>query len=500
MMHFSITLLISELICLISLSRHVLSTPSVPDSFTFLVEGEPIQYTSATKINRVALEVAIPFSRKDSQAILEEYNKLLNIWNTLPAFNEATVDDPLAIKYLTLAAIPVKQILALSLLIDKVYNFKDATATRKPESECKYTHTEVALSDMTTQVANVKTSFGHIGTTWTLESIKIDPTKDLILRTAMLSLSAATDVLTESFNELFSVVDTLSSSKMPEAARGMYHTAPCIGVLMEEKIVVLDCFPSPTGFMCDLEIQAPLKVVDITELYPVYFNGIRLVGHTIYDRFISVTGTHEIKLLRCDHYSFNEEDLPSCHTDDLEDDCERALQKNSIEDVIKHCKFLEETPPSYRQTKTDAFLIQGSDLFISHEVKGAYIPLTVPEPPIIILSPNALKIRKDLEEWILTPSDTTVALLIVSSLLTPDQIDTLSNKYFYQNLFDSFDSEDYMRNSLLILQIILYPFALAGLALGVIARKRLFNMVIKGKGKPTAYASNKMAMQTLLKK
>lgn len=468
--------------------------------FTFLIEGEQLQYAGITKVDRVTLEILIPFSRSDTQKVLEIYNKLLTRWNNLPAFNEATTDNSLTIAYLSLAAIPVKQILALSHTISQVYNFKDTASLRTPDALCKYTHTEVALSDMKTQAANVQTSFSHIDKLWSLETVQADPTKDLILRTAMLTLAEASGILTKSFNELFSVVDTLASNKMPEAVRGMYHTAPCIGILFEEKITVLDCFPSITGYICDLEIQSPVKVLDVLELFPVHYNDIRLVGKTDDERFISVLGTHDIKSLKCDHYVFNQEDLPSCFLNDLNDLCQKALKKNNIDNIINHCRFISEEPFLYRQTKSNSFLIQGQDVLISQLINGEYTPLTVPDTPLLILSPNTLKIMTHQQEWILTPADTSVVLTVKNSLLSLDQIQDLESKYYFQHLLETMDSEDYVRHSLLILQIILYPLAIVGLILGVYVRKHLLSVLARGKTKPTAYASNKIAMQTLLKK
>ena len=245
----------------------------VGTSFHFLVEGEKLQYTSRSKTDRVTLNILIPFDATLGRAIIGEYDSFINTWTNFPAFADKT--DTAVKHYLALSSASVENILKINDLIPRVLRFKDKNSERQAESTCSYNHETLELTSIQLKQANIKQTFAQLSNTWTMSTILADPVQDLALRTSMIALAEATEELADSLSEVLSTMDTLSSNVFPEAARGHYHSAPCIGILNEESITILDCFGSKIGFTCDLEISTPLIITEGTEFLPVHYSDIR---------------------------------------------------------------------------------------------------------------------------------------------------------------------------------------------------------------------------------
>jgi hypothetical protein len=468
------------------------------DRFHFLVEGEILKYTSKSKIDRVTLEIVIPFDSSEAKSLVEEYDAYLKSWDSFPAFADKT--DITVKNYIALAGAAIENVLKINDLTPRILRFKDKNSKRIAESTCSYSHNTLNVDSIQLQRANIKHNFAQISRTWTLSTILANPEQELALRTFMLHLAETTESLADGLSEVLSTMDSLASNVFPEAARGHYHSAPCIGMLNEEKIIVLDCFNAKTGYICDLEISTPLVIIEGRELLPVHYDNIRLRGDTAEQKFITLSGHSNIQILSCDLYAFNLEDIPACSTFDLKEECEKALQANDIYEIISQCKFTEEIPHPIVQANKGSFLIQGnSELVVSQQVNTEYIPLPSSSPPLVVFSPNTLKITVRDQEWVMSSISKVTALKIVKSLLSQKDIQSLVSKYYYQELWDDMDGEDYVRNLLVVLQVILYPVAILGLAIGIKARKQLFKRVLSINKKPKNYQSNKQAMKSLLK-
>ena len=241
-------------------------------NFHFLVEGERLQFTSRSKQDRVTLNIPIPLNGTLGKDIIEEYDSYITKWTNFPAF--AKTADATVKNYLALSSASVENILKINDLIPRVLRFKEKNSERLAESACSYSHNTLEISSIQLKQANIKHTFAQISTDWTMATILANPVQDLALRTCMIALAEATEELADALSEVLSTMDTLSSNVFPVAARGHYHSAPCIGILNEESIIVLDCFGSKTGFICDLEISTPLVITEGMEYFPVHYENI----------------------------------------------------------------------------------------------------------------------------------------------------------------------------------------------------------------------------------
>jgi hypothetical protein len=494
----------------ITLLIRIRSEPDTAKGFAFLVEGERLQYGTAEKIIRATFEVEIPFTRREANAIMENYDKLIRKWTQSNTYSTpstaATTRSPTTIppspaettrlSYLRLLSVAVIQSLQISSLIMKVYDFKDESKTYTGSSSCKYKHSVVLLGEMKTQHENVQFAFGKINSEWTLTEISTDPEKDLVTRTAILTLTTAMEALIENFNELLGLLDALSSNTIPSQLKGHYHRIDCIGTPFEEKLTVLDCTKAKTGYVCDMEITVPTQIRDVANLYPVHYSNIRVRGSTIHDRFVLDSKTKSLHTIVCDHYEFNTEDLPMCHSSDLDESCGKALMSNDIEDTIASCPLVKHTPPAYGQTKDKGYLIQGTDLYLSKMIGDDYSRINF-ESPAIVFSPVNLKVHTEEAEFILTATmPNTSEYSEIKSLLTKDQVEQLESKESSQRFWESFDFEDHMENMILGMQIVVYPLTFLGIGLGIASRMRLTNVMGSLSNKKlTAYANNKRMLK-----
>jgi hypothetical protein len=466
------------------------------NTFTFLVEGEKLQYTTKSKVDRVTYDIAIPFTLAEIKSIVVDYDGFIKSWANFPAF--ADQESESVLQYMSLSSDATRNILEINTLITEVMHFKTPPSARKAESDCIYSHEKLSMTYIQAQYLNVKNAFDKLDKTWTLATIKATVSQELMLRTVMLTLTDATGDLKEGLSEVLSTMDTLASNIFPPVARGRYHSASCIGLLFEEAVTVLDCFSSTVGYTCNLEIRTPLTIMEGTEYFPVHYADIRLRGEKADQRFIKITGHPTYQILSCDAYLFNSENIPACSVLPLMEECEKALQINDIAQSIKHCKFVKEIPHPVVQASKGTFLIQGNDIQVSQQQKNEYIPIPVTVTPLVILSPTTLKITQRDQEYIMSSITKTAALTIYKSALSQKDIQSLESQYYYQVLLDDMDSEDHMRHTILLLQLILYPLALAGLALGVKARKQFMKKVLEKNEKHKKYKSNKLIMKNFL--
>ena len=89
---------------------------------------------------------------------------------------------------------------------------------------------------------------------------------------------------------------------------------------------------------------------------------------------------------------------------------------------------------------------------------------------------------------------------VITSKLSTQLLDTLKSKYYWQTFLEDFDTEDLTRYVILLLQVILYPIALSGIALGLRARRNMLaRLAGQGKSNKHIYKANKMALKRMNK-
>ena len=165
------------------------------------------------------------------------------------------------------------------------------------------------------------------------------------------------------------------------------------------------------------------------------------MGHDNRQIFIKKQADVNYKLLECDSYEFHGDLLPSCEIIPIKRECNDALIKNDILDIISWCNFTECRPELFTRTMLGGALFQGHKINILEEREGSFHPLTATSP-VIVYSSNTLKVTDGIEEIIVKPILTGTATQIVKSKLTQKQIDRLVSLLYWKNFFQNLKEED----------------------------------------------------------
>ena len=467
------------------------------DYLEFLVEGETIEFTQKTRTDRLTIITVIDIDAISGREQITAIDGILKNWNNYPAFNEQTPD--IGITYLSLTEKAVEDLIRTASLLDRVVLFKDKTNIRNATYPCTYKHDVLLLQEMQSQVNNLKTTLKKLDTSWTATEISTDISKDTALRHFATMLTETVENWLQSMNELLSTLDTLASNKIPEEVQGHYQEAPCIGNLFEESITVLDCYGTHVGYLCDIEITVPLAFKRMNVMLPVHYQDIRLRGQTVDQYFVKDISGKEIQLLTCNHYDFNKENIPFCELQDLEKNCNRAIVARDNTDIIHQCNFTKHQPTLAVRTFEGGILTQGTNVITKTQNTSDYTVLTK-DSPVVVFSPVSIIVQKDTEELVFAPMDSQIKTKVITSKLTSKMISSLKSKYYWQTFMEDFDTEDLTRYVILLLQVILYPIALSGIALGLRARRNMLTKLVgQGKSNKHIYRANKMALKRLNK-
>ena len=479
---------------LITYLIYLVSQVCSDDTFSFLVEGEEVEFTQRTKTDRLTIIVSIDIDAVSGRFQFKAIDTLLLAWGNYPAFNQT---PDIGFEYLGLVEKAVDDILRAAALLDRIVLFKDVSITREATYACTYTHDMILLEEMKTQVKNLQNNFAKLDTAWTAASIVADLNKDTALRQYATLLGETLENWLDSLNAMLGVLDTLASNKIPEEVQGHYQSAPCVGNYFEESITILDCYGTKVGYLCDVEITVPMSFKKLTHMIPVHYEGIRIRGDTLEQLFVKEIDSNIIQLMECNQYGFNTENIPNCELHTLDKDCRNALLAKDDEDTIHKCNFTQHDPPLAVRTFTGGLLVQGPDT-VTSILNGTDYKVLTGITPVIIYSPSSISVKHGSEEMVFSAIDKQVSIQVVKSRLTQKLVDTLESKLYWQILQESTDIEDITRYIILILQIVLYPIALAGIGLGLRARRQLLSKVLRqGKSNKQIYKANSMAMKRL---
>ena len=117
----------------------------------------------------------------------------------------------------------------------------------------------------------------------------------------------------------------------------------------------------------------------------------------------------------------------------------------------------------------------------------AHGEIPVPQlPPIVVYSPDTITVKLNEEDIVFPPAIQVEQLIIVESKLTKEDIMYLHSTYSWDQMWQHFRIEDYIRYILVLLQLIIFPIAITGFYFTLKQRKMLHKMrkkKIKGEKK-----------------
>jgi hypothetical protein len=303
---------------------------------------------------------------------------------------------------------------------------------------------------------NVKNRFKAIDANWTPEHIKTDVTAQTILFEFCSYYNDFSIVYEKIGEEMITAMEELSDGIYPEALFGELVRDCDYSINGDgERYHVLKCAKTNKGYRCQIEIVQSINLRNYTRAYAVHYDEISLRGYLDTDVFVKTPDVQELKYLECSNeYSG---DYAVCMEKEVPEPCKSMLSKDDIRGVISNCNFTMEKPPVGIAIPNGGILIQGEKLAISNGENSIS-----QKPPIVIYSPEVLTIKSEEEDYVFPPAIHIEELIVIESKLSKDDIQALHDSYHWEKIWEHLEVDDYIRYTLILLQLILFPIALSG--------------------------------------
>jgi hypothetical protein len=169
-------------------------------------------------------------------------------------------------------------------------------------------------------------------------------------------------------------------------------------------------------------------------------------------------------------------DFPSCSTIEIPTDCKQNLNTDSIDAAIKNCNFTFNEPETVTSLNYGGVLVQGYGVSLMSGQTN--IPKA---PPLVLYSPETITIIDRDETYLYPPAVEIDTLIVAESKLTPQQIVALLNRVYWKSFWAGFSAGDYIRYTLILIQLILFPIATVSLVYTLLQRRTLNKMRAKKK-------------------
>jgi len=446
--------------------------PGEESSFDFLVLGPEVDIAAKILNERASLIVKIDLTIVETTRQLAIIETLYSEWIKWPPIKS---DTELSALYFGLTSESAQNFIKITAHLNKLVEFVSENSQPITTSNCKVQYQPLSLAMITQDTANIKELFDSIAKSWTSAEIKDDLTKGNLIKHFCVTLTETMENWQDNLQEMISVLDTLGSGIFPQLLMGNYQEAKCLENTLGEKVKVLGCHKTPNAYICEIEVESPVETVSMNILFAVHYKGYHLRGEEKLQQFAVVKSNVEPKILDCDNYDFFEGDPPACKIKPVEKTCLKALLASNVKDSIKNCNFTKGTPITGQRTFSGGILVQGSEVQ-TKVLDQRSERLMTQDTPIIIFSSNII-ILENGEKFEYEPiQNITLGTRIVRSRVTPDDIESLENKYFWENFSENFAIDDGLRYLLLTLQAISYPIIIIGILIGMKLRKRVANI------------------------
>jgi hypothetical protein len=265
------------------------------------------------------------------------------------------------------------------------------------------------------------------------------------------------DIFAQTLHQTLSLIDNLASAVFPQAAMGMYQQAICIGPLIGESLKVRNCTGFKYAFICRIEISIPQKVKSVVELIPVRYQNIALTGENHQQRFILNANSPYISLLECSPQVVTPSQTALCTVKNLASDCEEAIRYNDVFKSFSSCNFSRNTnyPPAIL-LPNGAILVHGQGATID---LGSNADTVATSLPVIISTSREVVVRSKGENYVFSPSSTSMTESTTVSALSQASIDYLETLMTWKEFWEQFQVMDYVNLALLGVQTLLLPVA-----------------------------------------
>jgi hypothetical protein len=264
-------------------------------------------------------------------------------------------------------------------------------------------------------------------------------------------------------------LESLSGKHFPEALISELEALSCVTPSMYEKVNVRSCSSSITFYLCDLELTLPTATMMIRAFHKISYMGGQIKDPSPTSTWVGKIGTEKLYELECED-AMEQLTAPLCLVNELTTECSMALVSGNIDNALGSCRFTIHSPEPAHDLLTDGGVLINDPRYTIVEggkIVYAEIPLVIYTSDTIVLTLN--------EEFTYVPQSAQAKSQVVHSRLSGIQKTLVVTKAFFHDLVDTFNFFKYADATLLALQAIFGPMAVAAMAIACKNRR--------GKGK-----------------
>jgi hypothetical protein len=441
-------------------------------TFTFLVEGENLQYGNQLRMSLFDLIVEIPYTPELARKMRQDVEEVLKSWRTYPPFADAS----LLSNYLTLTQKGIRNLISGSQKQSQLFEYLKNSVNHSEVNlhPCKLTLPGLTLLEMETLVYNIKRGWEKISASWTAESIRATESQDSVIRLFAEILDSELALFEESISKTLSYIDALASGLFPESLMGIYQLETCIGPMIHEEVIVKNCQGYNHSFVCRIEVHKPEALETAVHLIPVHYWGIKVVGDDPGQLFVKTPIDNLYKLLNCDPSTTPHQDLPICSLHELHAPCEESLRLQDVYRSISECNFLQHSDYEYGiLIKDGALLVQGPGIKVK-AISGNEAKFLTSTTPVKILSKKEIQVETQGEVYIFPGMTGDIVESVQISALDQPAIAALVSKVYWHKYWKSLDLDDMINWVLIMVQVLFIPLTI-GSFVGIERLKKLRN-------------------------
>jgi hypothetical protein len=384
-------------------------------------------------------------------------NILVTSFPKLPFFTDATIKK----EFRDLCIIGETQFHQFHTLISESMSYKSETVPDEPVNVCTETPLAITGEEIDNEYNRISSRFNLIKDTWTVDEIKNSPDKQSILFEYCSYFNDFSTVYSQRAVSIITALEQLSDGHFPEVLFGNL-VRNCSTTINGngETFEVESCAGNNKGFRCQIIVRQAINLKEYESLVPIHYQGVRITGEKDKNLLARTLDLKEYKYLDCEE---DYTDFLVCNEITIPDTCKKSIDTDDTASITKNCNFTKGMPPIITPIPNGGILIQGDEtiIVISGETK------ITNKLPIIVYTPEILKIEAYNEEYYVTPSITVPKLIIVESKLTEDEINALITTENWNNLLSEAEIENYIDIALIILQILLIPMIIIGFYLTI---------------------------------
>jgi len=298
-----------------------------------------------------------------------------------------------------------------------IHNYYEKDKPAKQGSSCSMNYPEISPTTLAQVVRQVNNLKSKIKLTATSEELAANDNQ--MLMDTLDHLTKIQEVISDEAEILrarLTTLEELTNKIISGNTLVAIQSRSCVlnGDIEESKL--MDCIKSGTGLACTVSISHTINEVTVTLYTPVVYSKVRLSGNHP-SQFI-VKG-ESWALLSCEEDLKNPEldSYDFCHYTPIINECSRALDKQDISELTKHCNliFTDEEEVIF----TD-YGILVPEKYTSIKILGAPDRIILDKPPLIIRTAGNISLTGEGQEIIIKPPTMFSSEKVIKSWLTEE--------------------------------------------------------------------------------